>query len=233
MDDGFAAIMGGLVVSCQPVIDGPMDRPDIVAAYALAAQAGGAVGLRIEGLANVRAVRAVTRLPIIGLVKRIDPKTPIIITATARDVEALVETGADVIAFDATARPGRPATVASLIELVHALGRLAMADVATLDEARAAALARADVIGTTLSGYMGGPVPEKPDIELVRACGGLGVPVFAEGRYRTPTEVRQALQAGAAAVVVGSAITRPEHITGWFVEAVRAGSAVPAIGHAG
>jgi len=34
-------------------------------------------------------------------------------------------------------------------------------------------------------------------------------------------QVQAARAAGAHAVVVGSAITRPEHITSWFVEAVR------------
>ena len=50
-------LKGGLVASCQPVDDGPMDRPEIVAAMAQAAVAGGAVGLRIEGVDNLRAVR--------------------------------------------------------------------------------------------------------------------------------------------------------------------------------
>ena len=63
-------LRGGLIVSCQPVPGGPMDRPDIVAAFALAALAGGAVGLRIEGVENLRAVRKLTTAPIIGLVKR-------------------------------------------------------------------------------------------------------------------------------------------------------------------
>src|SRR3569833_1337574 len=117
-------LRGSLVVSCQPVTDGPLDRPDIVAAFALAAEAGGARGLRIEGLANLRAVRAVTRLPIIGLVKRIDPATPIIITATVADAAALAEVGADIVAFDATDRPGRRATVRDLARACRAAGRL-------------------------------------------------------------------------------------------------------------
>lgn len=213
------ALKGRLVVSCQPVTGGPLDRPDIVAAFALAAEAGGASGLRIEGLANLRAVRAVTKLPIIGLIKRIDPTTPIIITATLADVEGLAEAGADVIAFDATTRD-RPVPVAELNRAAHAAGKLSMADCATLADARQAIEAGCDVIGTTLSGYTGGPVPDDPDIELVRECARLGAPVFAEGRYKTVAEVRAARAAGAHAVVVGSAITRPEHVTSWFVEAV-------------
>jgi N-acylglucosamine-6-phosphate 2-epimerase len=41
--------------------------------------------------------------------------------------------------------------------------------------------------------------------------------VIAEGRIRTPAEARAALDAGAFAVVVGGAITRPQSITATFV----------------
>ena len=205
-----------LVVSCQPVTGGPLDRPEIVAAFALAARDGGAKGLRIEGLANVRAVRAVTDLPIIGLIKRINPATPIIITATVRDVRDLAEAGADIVAFDATDRLGRPDTVESLAKAAHAAGCLAMADLSTAAEAEIGVRAGVDILGTTLSGYTGGTVPPDPDIDLVGACAALGRPVFAEGRYRTLDEVRAARRAGATAVVIGSAITRPEHVTSWF-----------------
>ena len=89
-------LRGQLIVSCQPVAGGPMDRSDIIVALAQAAELGGAAGLRIEGVANVRAVRAATALPIIGLVKRIDPATPVIITAREADV-ASSHTANDVI----------------------------------------------------------------------------------------------------------------------------------------
>ena len=49
---------GGLIVSCQPVPGSPLDKPEIVAAMALAAEQAGAVALRIEGVENLRAVRA-------------------------------------------------------------------------------------------------------------------------------------------------------------------------------
>jgi putative N-acetylmannosamine-6-phosphate epimerase len=50
----------------------------------------------------------------------------------------------------------------------------------------------------------------------------VAIPVIAEGRIRTPHQARQALDAGAYGVVVGSAITRPVEITRWFVEALQA-----------
>ncbi|PRH84393.1 N-acetylmannosamine-6-phosphate 2-epimerase [Labrys okinawensis] len=201
-----------------------MDRTEIVVGFALAAAAGGAAALRIEGLANVRAVRAATSLPVIGLVKRAEANTPVFITPLLQDVADLADAGADIIAFDATQRV-RPVSVPALIAAIHAAGRQSMADCADLADAVAAAEAGASVIGTTLSGYVGGPVPEEPDIGLVRRVVALGRPVFAEGRYRTLAQVQAARQAGADAVVVGSAITRPEHITSWFVEAVKSPSA--------
>lgn len=215
---------GGLIVSCQPVIGGAMDRTEIVVGFALAAAAGGAAALRIEGVANVRAVRAATALPVIGLVKRPEPDTPVFITPLLRDAADLAAAGADIIAFDATQRP-RPVPVPALVAAIHAAGCQSMADCASLADAAGAVEAGVSVIGTTLSGYMGGPVPEEPDLDLVRQAVSLGKPVFAEGRYRTLAQVRAARLAGADAVVVGSAITRPEHITSWFVEAVKSSSA--------
>lgn len=197
-----------------------MDRTEIVVGFALAAAAGGAAALRIEGVANVRAVRAATSLPVIGLVKRAEPDTPVFITPLLQDVADLAAAGADIIAFDATRRP-RPVSVSALIAAIAAAGCQSMADCAELGDAAEAVGAGASVIGTTLAGYTGGPVPEEPDVDLVRQVAALGRPVFAEGRYRTLDQVQAARRAGADAVVVGSAITRPEHITSWFVEAVR------------
>ena len=111
-------LRGGLVVSCQPVPNGPLDHPEMTAAFARAALDGGGIGLRIEGVANLRAVRKVTSAPIIGLMKVDSPDTPIRITPTVADVRALIAEGADIIAFDATDRP-RPEPVEALIEAIR------------------------------------------------------------------------------------------------------------------
>jgi N-acetylmannosamine-6-phosphate 2-epimerase/N-acetylmannosamine kinase len=109
---------------------------------------------------------------------------------------------------------------ADLHAAIRRAGRLAMADISTAAEARAAVAMGVDFVGTTLSGYMEGPVPEAPDFALLGAIAGCGRPVIAEGRIRSPEQARAAIEAGAFAVVVGSAITRPEHITEWFATAV-------------
>ncbi len=213
------ALAGGVIVSCQPVPDGPTDNLGFIVGYALAAVAGGAKGLRIEGAINVAAVCAATDVPVIGLVKRDFEAFAVRITALLEDVEGLADAGASIIAVDATRRD-RPVPVSLLIAAVHARGRLAMADCADIDDAQAAIAAGADVIGTTMAGYTGGPVPKGPDLGFVRAAAMLGVPVLAEGRFNTPDQAAAAIREGALGVVAGSAITRPEHITAWYAAAI-------------
>lgn len=212
-------LRGRLVVSCQPVPGSPMDTVEIIVAFALAALDGGAAGLRIEGVRNVQAVRKVTDAPLIGLVKRdIDKQERI--TPWLEDVEALAEAGADIIAFDATRRV-RSCSVESLIAAVHTHDRIAMADCSDAEDGRLAFRAGADVLGSTLSGYVGGPVPDQPDYALLADLSAITSTVFAEGRYHRPEQAAQAMTHGAWAVVVGSAITRTEHVTTWFADAVR------------
>jgi len=215
----LSRLAGSLIVSCQPVPHGPLDRAEIVVAFALAALSSGAAGVRIESRAYVAAVRAATAAPIIGLIKRDLPDSPVRITPHLADVEALAAAGADIVAFDATQRL-RPVAAAELSAAAHRLGKLAMADVSNLAEARDAFAFGADIVGTTLSGYTGGAEPEGPDFDLVSAAARLRGRVIAEGRLHVPSQAAEAMRRGAFAVVVGSAITRPEHVTRWFADAV-------------
>lgn len=215
------ALRGHLVVSCQARPGEPLHGPDHMTAMALSALAGGAVALRLEGPEDIAAVRAVTGVPIIGLWKV--GAEGVYITPTLAAVDAVLEAGADVVAVDATDRP-RPdgSTVADAVARIHAAGRLVMADVATVEQGRAAVRAGADLVGSTLSGYTGdGPVPEGPDLDLVGAlAAAVPVPVVAEGRIGTPEQAAEALRRGAWTVVVGGAITRPSVITATFVRAL-------------
>ena len=45
---------------------------------------------------------------------------------------------------------------------------------------------------------------------------------MAEGRYNTPELAAKAIEHGAVAVTVGSALTRLEVVTGWFNSATQA-----------
>lgn len=215
------SLRGGLIVSCQPVTGGPLDRTDFVVALAQAVLGEGAVGLRIEGLERVAAVCAVVSRPVIGIVKVDLPDSPVRISPRLPDIDGLARAGAPIIAFDATDRP-RPVPVPDLIARIHAHGAIAMADVSTVSEGRDAAAAGADIVASTLSGYTepGAPERTEPDLALVSALAALGLTVIAEGNLRTPAHAAAALRAGAHCVVAGSAITRPEHVTRWFLDAL-------------
>ena len=225
-----ALLDGGLVVSCQPVPGGPLDRDDFVLAMAQAAGASGARALRIEGVARVRLVSASQPLPVIGIVKRDLPDSAVRTTPWLEDVDALCRAGAAVVAVDATERL-RPVSVAMLFARIRPHGGRALDDCATLAEGLAARDLGFDWVGSTLSGYTEATAcadDAPPDWALVRALRTHGCRVVAESRIRTPAEAARALAEGAHAVTVGSAITRVEHVTAWFVSAmVGAAAAAP------
>jgi N-acylglucosamine-6-phosphate 2-epimerase len=208
---------GGLLVSVQAAPGSPLATPETMSAIARAAELGGAVGIRAEGAADIRAIKGAVSVPVIGLVKRDVPGSPVRITPSVEDARAVADAGADVVAVDATlrTRPDGTATHDFVAALAAELGSPLLADVDSLEAAVAARAAGADAVATTLSGYTGDePVPDRPDLDLVaRLVGELDCPVLAEGRYSTPDDVRAAFDAGAFAVVVGAAITDPTALT--------------------
>jgi N-acylglucosamine-6-phosphate 2-epimerase len=214
-----------LIVSCQALPEEALFGAEIMAKMAIAAERGGAKGIRANTPVDVQAIKHAVKLPVIGLFKEVLPGTSVIITPTWQHALALAEVGADMIALDATLRPHPEGDVAELIKKIHELTDcLVMADISTVAEGIAAEAAGADVVSTTLSGYTPySPQQELPDIALVKQLvDTISIPVFGEGRYHTPEQVRQALDAGATAVVVGGAITRPREITARFVKAIHA-----------
>lgn len=220
--DILSRIRGGLVASCQPVDDGPMDRPEIVAAMAQACVAGGALALRIEGVDNLKAVRPVVNVPVIGIVKSDLSDSPVRITVRVSEALALAEAGADVIAYDATNRT-RPDSKEAVLAAILGAGKIAMADSSMLEDGKLALAGGAQILGTTMSGYTAETVDrgDEPDFQLIREFKALGAFVMAEGRFNTPALAAAAMQAGADAVTVGSALTRLEHVTSWFAHAIR------------
>lgn len=221
-------LRGGLIVSCQARPDNPLHGPTHMSAAALAAAAGGAVGIRAEGSADIAAIRQAVDLPIFGIRKILDGR-PVYITPTFETAAEIVGAGADIVAVDATLRP-RPdgSRAAELIRRIRSeLGVPVMADIDDEPSAAAAAAAGADLVATTLSGYTSGSVPCEPDLALIAALRTtLDVPVIAEGRLWTAADVAAAFEAGAFAVVVGTAITNPTRITERFVRATPRGAGV-------
>ena len=214
-----------LIASCQPVDNGPMDKVEHVVAMALAAIDGGAKGLRIEGVENVRAVASHTSVPIVGIVKRDLDDSPIRITPFIEDVKDLAEAGASIIAFDGTDRE-RPTPMLDLLNAVHESGCVAMADCADYETGMMLAKNGCTFIGSTMSGYIDlDNTPNEPDYKLVSQWVTQGINVIAEGRYNSPERAALAMKYGAFSVTVGSAITRVEHITQWFVNSIDNASA--------
>jgi N-acylglucosamine-6-phosphate 2-epimerase len=194
-----------------------------MAQMAEAVVAGGAVAIRAQGLADISFIKGRTTVPLIGLWK--DGHDGVFITPTLRHARAVRDAGAEIIALDGTRRP-RPdgLTLADTIARLRDSGpTLIMADCGSLDDALAASDAGADLIGTTLAGYTDDrPRTTGPDLELLTQIVTHlpGLPVVAEGRVHTPEQARAALNTGAHAVVVGTAITHPTTITNWFRQAL-------------
>jgi N-acylglucosamine-6-phosphate 2-epimerase len=219
-------LRGGLVVSCQPVDDGPLDDDGVVQRMAQAAVAGGARGLRLAGARRLAGVRPLLSVPLIGIVKRDLPDSPVRITPLRQDVLELAAAGADVIAVDATQRQ-RPCTLEDLLQAIRDQGCLAMADASCRQDGLRAQQLGFDIIGTTLSGYTQGPVPTEPDLSLVAELARAGCRVMAEGRYDTPGQAARAIQAGAWSVTVGTALTRLELATARFAASLSAPDQAP------
>lgn len=224
----FEKLKGGLVVSCQALPHEPLYNPEggVMVLMAKAAIESGAVGLRAQGVEDVKEIRAFTDLPLIGIIKKDYDGYAQYITATMDEVDALVATKCDIIALDATNQVRGDGLTSP--EFIQAIKKkypdvVLMADVSTLEEGIAAEKAGVDCIGTTLSGYT--PYTPKtiaPDFKLIKDLKKhVSVPIIAEGRINTPELAREALDVGADCVTVGGAITRPQEITKRFVEAMK------------
>lgn len=216
------ALRGGLIVSCQAYPGEPLRDPDTMSRMAQAAAIGGAVGIRAQGLEDIQLIHELVTVPQIGLLKI--GEDGVFITPTLQDALLVVQAGAEIVALDGTRRL-RPdgLTLAQTIEAVHAqTDAVVMTDVGDLDDALHSEDAGADLVSSTLAGYTGTrPRTRGPDLELVADLASkLHVPVLAEGRVRTPDQARACLEAGAYAVVVGTAITHPTTITKGFVSAL-------------
>lgn len=217
------AMRGRLTVSCQAYPGEPMRDPRTTAQVAGSVIIGGAAAVRVQGLDDIAAVRAVVDVPVVGLWK--DGADGVFITPTLRHALAVAEAGAHVVALDGTRRPrpdGRSLaeTVAGLREAAPDV--LVMADCGSLDDALAAQEAGVDLLGTTLAGYTGERrKTDGPDLDLVDAMvAACTLPVVVEGRVHTPAQAAEAMARGAFSVCVGTAITHPATLTGWFVSAV-------------
>lgn len=185
---------------------------------------GGARALRLAGARDIKNAKSFSNVPIIGLTKpNVIPKnwqSIVYITQGIKEVMELVEAGADIIATDGTSRPRGKDNLRKLLKYIEIHKKLAMADISTLSEAIAARALGFDMVSTTLSGYTQNSLNknmDEPDFKLLeQAVKILDCPVILEGRIWTPDQVKKAFDLGAHAVVIGSAVTRPQLIVKRF-----------------
>lgn len=207
----------GLIVSCQALPDEPLYSSFIMGKMALAAKEGGAVGIRANTVADIKAIKAEVDLPIIGIIKQDYDNMIPYITPTMKEIDALVEENIHAIALDATINQSEN----FLKEVLNKYpNQKFMADISTIEEGLRAESLGFQFVGTTLVGY----TEQSKNMNnfevlstLIEKC---KIPVIAEGNFDTPEKARKALEMGAYSVVVGSAITRPQLITKRFAEEV-------------
>lgn len=218
-------IAGGLVVSCQALPDEPLHSSHIMGRMAIAAEQGGAVGIRANSKEDIAEIKQQTDLPIIGIVKRDYEDSSVYITATMKEIDELMEVGCDIIALDATDQK-RPQgqLLEDFIEQIRAkyTGVLLMADASTYEEVINAETIGIDLLSTTLMGYTENSrnqnIADDDFAVLKNILDSVKTPVIAEGHIDTPEKAKRCLDLGVHAVVVGSAITRPQLITEKFVK---------------
>lgn len=216
-------LRGRLIVSCQAYAGEPLRHPETMAQMARAAELGGAAAIRCQGISDIAAIKGRVEIPVIGLWK--EGHEGVYITPTVRHARACIWAGCDIVAIDATGR-ARP-DGRTFDETVEALRNetLIMADCACQEDVRRALDAGCDIVSTTLAGYLpeGRLKTDGPDLEFLRQAVALAgdVPVFCEGRIHTTADAKAAVDAGAFAIVVGTAITHPTSLTSWFAEAIR------------
>ena len=218
----------GLIVSCQALEDEPLHSSFIMGRMALAAVEGGALGIRANSLADIKEIKSLVDVPIIGIIKKDYEDSDVYITATMNEVDTLYASGADVIAMDAT-HLMRPNNI-SLDDFYYQVRNkypdiVLMADCSTVEEAIHADELGFDYIGTTLVGYTDHSKNlkiEENDFEIIRQIlVKVKNPVIAEGNIDSPEKARRVLELGCHSVVVGSIITRPQIITKRFADEIK------------
>lgn len=213
-------LKGTLIVSCQALPDEPLYGADVMAKMAKACVLGGASAIRANSVSDIKAIREVVDVPIIGLIKQDYPDSEVYITPTKKEVMELIESGCEIIAIDATNRK-RPndEKLEDLLQLIKTHNKIALADISTYEEGINAEALGFDLVSTTLSGYT--KYSKKligPDIKLVkRLVKKLNIGVIAEGRIMNERDLKRVIKAKPFAIVIGSAITRPLLITKNYV----------------
>jgi Putative N-acetylmannosamine-6-phosphate epimerase len=216
------SIKDGLIVSCQALENEPLHSSIIMGRMAKAALEGGAVCIRANSPDDCIEIKKNVKLPLIAIYKKVYGSSPVFITPTIKEVEELLPVESEIMAVDATKRlrPDGKTLEEYFVEIKKVYNGLIMADISDLDEGIEAERIGFDIVSTTLSGYTNYTLERpKPDIQLIKDLKNvIKIPIIAEGNIETPEQAKMCLKAGAWAIVVGGAITRPQLITKRFVD---------------
>ncbi len=214
-------------MSVQAPEGSPLRDPEVIAAMAEASLRNGATGVRLESPEHIAAVRR--RCPqalIIGLWKRTVPGSSVYITPRWEAIRAVWGAGADVVAIDATERqrPGSDTLAALVRRASEELGATLMADVDSLENGLRAAELGCRWVGTTLFGYTEGTAGHTPPawglLTPLKRQLPAGTALICEGGIASGAQARRALEQGADAVVVGTAITGVDLQVAAYVKAL-------------
>jgi N-acylglucosamine-6-phosphate 2-epimerase len=233
MNDFLDKIKGGLIVSCYTAEEQnpQFNFSEAMIALANSVEAGGAAAIRV----NVKWVplfKHHTKLPIMGI-KKVYKDQEMRISPTLKEIEEIAQSGADAVAIDATHRKRfDELTLEQFIKKIKDLFNiLVLGDISVVEEGINAARWGVDGVSTTISGYtpyspqfgkLGDIPPKEADYQLIRdLCQAIDIPVICEGRINTPEKAAKAIECGAHAVVVGTAITNPQKITELFVAKIK------------
>lgn len=221
-------IKGKVIISCQALPGEPLyvEEKSIMYLMARAAKQAGSPVIRTNSIRDIIEIKKETGLPVIGLIKQNYEGSEVYITPTMKEIDELVKVDTDIIALDCTfSKRLNDEHISNFIkEIKEKYPKvLLMADISTYEEGINAYKCGVDFVGTTMNGYT--TQSKELNIENVELVSKLSkeilIPVIAEGRVHYPYQVKEMLDAGAYAVVVGGAITRPLEIAQRFMQAAK------------
>ena len=224
--DILKTLKNEIIVSIQAMPDEPLyDEICINAMAKSVIDYAKAKAVRLAGKRDIENIKKMfPNTIVIGITKPkkipANYKELVYITPTLEDCKKVIEAGADIVALDGTLR-NRPndEKLEDLVRYIKSKNKIAMADIATFKEAQNAYNLGFDIVSTTLSGYTEETQnnPDCPDFELVKKIKeNLDIFTILEGKIWEKQDITNAFKSGADAIVVGSAITRPQLITKRF-----------------